>query len=65
MLLVGAWPSRGYNYRQVLGVLLDVIFMAAIKVESQQAPEAAAGHLNECGQPFNPKSIVAMVPQKT
>ena len=25
----------------------------------------AAGHLNERGQPFNPKSIVAMVAQKT
>ena len=24
-----------------------------------------AGHLNERGQPFNPKSIVAMVAQKT
>ena len=24
-----------------------------------------AGHLNERGQPFNPKSIVAMVKQKT
>ena len=26
---------------------------------------AEAGHLNERGQPFNPKSIVAMVTQKT
>ena len=26
---------------------------------------AKAGHLNERGQPFNPKSIVAMVAQKT
>ena len=26
---------------------------------------AEAGHLNERGQPFNPKSIVAMVVQKT
>ena len=26
---------------------------------------AEAGHLNERGQPFNPKSIVAMVAQKT
>jgi hypothetical protein len=26
---------------------------------------AEAGHLNEHGQPFNPKSIVAMVTQNT
>jgi hypothetical protein len=26
---------------------------------------AEAGHLNERGKPFNPKSIVAMVAQKT
>jgi hypothetical protein len=32
---------------------------------SRQLIEAQAGHLNERGQPFNPKSIVAMVTQKT
>ena len=32
---------------------------------ARSQPPYEAGHLNERGQPFNPKSIVAMVAQKT
>ena len=36
-----------------------------ISLRKIAAALAEAGHLNERGQPFNPKSIVAMVAQKT
>ena len=36
-----------------------------ISLRKVAAALAEAGHLNERGQPFNPKSIVAMVAQKT
>ena len=36
-----------------------------ISLRKIAAARAEAGHLNERGQPFNPKSIVAMVTHKT
>ena len=56
---IGACMQRKYVF---IGIQRWAIGMGLRKIA---AGLAEAGHLNERGQPFNPKSIVAMAAQKT
>ncbi len=56
---IGACMHRKYVF---IGIQRWAIGMSLRKIA---AGLAEAGHLNERGQPFNPKSIVAMAAQKT